>query len=902
MFSCSEDEDPSLVISQIQTAISDIGGSQSITFESNMNWTAKASESWCTISPASGGPSTKSITITTAANDTYDARSCTLTLTAGGLTNTFTINQSSNLGLIVSKDKYELNNDAATIKVEVKANIEYDITISDDWIKKVDTRGLSSTTIQFEIAKNSSYDNREGTITIKQKDGTLTSTIKVYQSQLDAIILSNSTENLSSDKQTLKVELKTNIDYELIIPEVATSWVSYAATRALRTETLTLDIAENEAFEARTTEVYVKNKSTNLSDTLTINQEANLGFTVSKEKFDLTNDASIIEVEVKANFEFDIIISDNWIKKIDTRGLTSTKLQFSIDKNISYDNREGSITIKQRDGVLTSTIKVYQSQQDAIILSNKTEDISNKSQTLEVELKTNIDFEVIIPDAAKSWVSHTETRALKTETLLLNITENEAYTARTTEVYVKNKATNLSDTLTINQKANLGFTVSKEKFDLTNDVSIIDVEVKANFEFDIIISDDWIEKINTRGLTSSKLQFNIAKNSSYDNREGTITIKQKDGALSSTIKVYQSQEDAIILSNKSEDISSKSQTLEVSLKTNVDFEVIIPDVAKSWVSYTPTRALRNETVLLNIAANESDEARSTEIYIKNKITSQQDTFIITQYGNEPNVYWVKKMGTLGTVLNQTQKDTITTMIVKGEINKADFEVMKKQMPELRHIDLKDVKCEGDKIPDEAFGEFYNNPNKNITTVVLPLNIKTIGNYAFGGCSGLIGSLNLPNELTKIDSYAFSDCSSLTGSLKLPTELVTIGRGAFSNCTGFSGSLNLPIGLKKIEEMAFSFCSGFTGSLNLPTKLTHIEKTAFYRCSGFTGVLTLPDSLISIGEWAFLSCNNLTGLVFGNSIVTIYEGAFLYCSNISGNVIFPISLRSIRKDGFAASYK
>ena len=67
------------------------------------------------------------------------------------------------------------------------------------------------------------------------------------------------------------------------------------------------------------------------------------------------------------------------------------------------------------------------------------------------------------------------------------------------------------------------------------------MEVKANYEFDVTVSDDWITKVATRGLTSTKLQFNIAKNKSYDNRAGSITIKQKGGTLTSTINVYQSQ-------------------------------------------------------------------------------------------------------------------------------------------------------------------------------------------------------------------------------------------------------------------------------------------------------------------------------------------------------------------------
>ena len=628
LFSCSEEVVPSITLNQIEFTVSDAAASKSISFESNMNWTAKSSESWCTVSPASGNPSTKSIIATLSANTTYDARSCIVTISVEGLNKTFTIIQNANLGLFVSSDKFQLGNDTATIEVEVTSNFEYDIIISDDWITKANTRSLSSTKHQFAIAKNESYDNREGSITINQKDGTITLIIKVYQSQIDAIILSNKTRDLSSESHALEFELKTNVDFEVIIPEADKSWVSYTGTRALRTETLSLNIAKNETYDARTTEIYVKDKFTALQDTITINQ----------------------------------------------------------------------------------------SQKDAIILSNKIRDISSDSRVLDVELKTNIDFEVIISEADKSWITYTGTRALRSETLLLNIAENKGNTVRSSVIYVKNKETSLQDTLTINQ-----------------------------FE-----------------------QF---------------------------------------------------------------------------------------------------------------------------------VYYVRKMGTLSATLNQTQKDTIRTMIVTGEINESDFEVMKWYMPKLRNIDLKDVKCDGDKIADEAFGG-HQRPNRDITKIILPLSITTIGSKAFMECSGLTGYLVLPNGLVEIEKSAFMGCTGLTGSLTLPDGLITIGNSAFTFCTGLTGSLILPDGLNTIEDWAFAHCKGLTGSLSLHNGLTSIGGYAFYNCTGFTGTLTLPDKLTTIGSNMFEYCSGFTGsLTLPVGLTAIGDRSFSGCSGFTGSLNLPDKLTAIGSAAF-----
>ena len=261
-------------------------------------------------------------------------------------------------------------------------------------------------------------------------------------------------------------------------------------------------------------------------------------------------------------------------------------------------------------------------------------------------------------------------------------------------------------------------------------------------------------------------------------------------------------------------------------------------------------------------------------------------------------YVVQKMGTLGTMLNQIQKDTITRMIVKGEINKADFDVMKMQMPKLKYIDLKDVTCEGNRIPDEAIGGYNKNDrNINISTIILPQSITAIGNSAFMGATGLNGTLTLPKGLKIIEGWAFSRCTGLSGSLILPDGLTRIGNSAFNSCTGFTGSLNLPNGLTVLEEYVFSHCSSFNGTLNLPENLKTIEICAFLYCEGFTGSLILPDGLTTIGGAAFEKCKGLTKLTFGKNIENIDNIAFRYCNNISGSIVFPLKLSTIKDEVF-----
>ena len=71
------------------------------------------------------------------------------------------------------------------------------------------------------------------------------------------------------------------------------------------------------------------------------------------------------------------------------------------------------------------------------------------------------------------------------------------------------------------------------------------------------------------------------------------------------------------------------------------------------------------------------------------------------------------------------------------------------------------------------------PNCNlITKVVIPENIKSIGDYAFYGCTGLT-SVTIGNGVTGIGGYAFSYCMGLT-SVIIPNSVVEIGKYAFND--------------------------------------------------------------------------------------------------------------------------
>ena len=76
----------------------------------------------------------------------------------------------------------------------------------------------------------------------------------------------------------------------------------------------------------------------------------------------------------------------------------------------------------------------------------------------------------------------------------------------------------------------------------------------------------------------------------------------------------------------------------------------------------------------------------------------------------------------------------------------------------------------------------------ITNLVIPNSVTSIGKYAFYGCYGLT-STTIPNSVTSIGLSAFYDCSGLT-SITIPNSVTRIGYSAFENCRGLT-SITIP---------------------------------------------------------------------------------------------------------------
>lgn len=249
---------------------------------------------------------------------------------------------------------------------------------------------------------------------------------------------------------------------------------------------------------------------------------------------------------------------------------------------------------------------------------------------------------------------------------------------------------------------------------------------------------------------------------------------------------------------------------------------------------------------------------------------------------------------------------IQNLKVTGELTEEDFKLLREEMPELRHLNLKDVRLkhilyydgwwnygshEHDLYCDDMLpgGAFYG--NKAIHSMILPSTLKRIGDNAFREMNLMYSTLELPEGVTYIGTNAFAYNGYNGVEMIMPYSLDSICSEAFTHCM-YRCELRLTDNIRYIGPNAFSGwqdggCWNFYGTFHIPSKLTELSSGAFQslgRNGSLQGEIEIPPTITKIPSNIFghfttgmqltqISLANQVSLTIPNSVKVIEDYAF-----------------------------
>ncbi len=892
-------------------------GEQTFSFTTNTAWVVSVASTrnggapWCTVAPTSGNAGSHTIKVTTTPNETYDDRSVTVTLKAGTEVKSFVVSQKQKDAILLTNDKFEVDQEGGTVTVEVKSNVSYTATIGEeckDWIKESNsTRALSTTTKSYTVAMNEDGKKREGSIIFS--DGSLTETVHIYQAGGSIILLSQNDCHVSASGEEITVELRSNCDYEVVMPSV--DWIKETMTRGMSSHTLHYTVAPNDSYDGRKTEIIYRDKSdSSIADTLTILQAQKDAIIISEKEVKVGSEGGTVEVKIDANVDFEMQLPDvEWISETSTRGLSTHKKYLKIAENTGETSRTAEVVFKNTTSGIEETLTISQSAKGKRVkvhvekpgtLSDYIAE-SEKLHIEELEVSGNLggkDIAFIREMAGTYNHANTEGKLVYLNMTEANIVADGEYYLRTssgkeylpTENTIGEHMFSSRGLQTILLPKSV-ISIDDQAFSSCrslNKVVIYENSVKTigmvAFEYCSSLADIVLpEGVTTIGREAFRSCSSL---SHIDLPEGVTTIGH--GTFSGCEKLSN-----VTLPNSLTTIEdfafSGCNGLTITIPDNVESMGILVFDGTGLDITIPGRFLTNMGNPIGLDCKDV------------RVTIAEGTTAIEEYAFRK----------LPGIVSVTIPESVTS------IGHAAFW----QCSGLTDIVIPSSVTE---IGDDAFSECT-----NLANVTLPDGLTLIGEGVFSDCSSLV-DVTIPGTTTTLEFHAFKNCTSLR-SVTIPNSVNTVDApfygcsslsdikvpdylyetsifsgtgitditvpegttvvGSFADCTKLA-SITFPEGIKALTD--FSGCSSLR-AIDIPDGVSVIGSALFRGCANLTKV-TIPNSVVSLEWFAFSDCSSLTRITIPNHIATISSGAFSGCSLLT-NVTLGSGVASIEDIAF-----
>lgn len=389
-----------------------------------------------------------------------------------------------------------------------------------------------------------------------------------------------------------------------------------------------------------------------------------------------------------------------------------------------------------------------------------------------------------------------------------------------------------------------------------------------------IAKGDWEAEAVMDGTEGGKIVVTAPAESST----GRVIVLLSDGESKTIMKTLTFVSGVMNVTTQSQEAAAVGGTVSFELETDLDYEVVIPDDAKEWLSRVETRALRQETLTFSAKANETMEERQAKIELISSGVVVETLLVYQKANLDPTAFVVKvnvtESGMKNTLIlpltgtvdatvdwGDGKTETVTAVnpqhvyeqegeyyvTVTGSVTALGNRLTKtSQSAIVRVIQWGQLGLES---LEEAF---YN--NKGLTQVALPdagafAKVTTVENM-FYNCTLLtavpVGLIDQCTELTSAASL-FSGCSSLT----------SIPEGFFDKCPKIASLASAFKGCKKVTEIP-------DGLLDKLTKVTTVS--SFF--NGCSSLRTVPNDFfksqteVTASGMIFKGCSSLESVPSG----------------------------------------
>ena len=571
----------------VTSGISVESAEQSITlsFSTNVAWSATVSADWLTISPSSGEAGKNSVKVEVEENRTGQPRSATITISDKESMQkvSVTVRQEAlKASLTVSPESLEFSANKGEEMLNVTSNTDWVITKDAEWITLDSDKGKGLATIAAGVTENTSLTSRTGSITVSTSDGSVKKTVSVRQSGADVVFSVDKNEHsVAAAGGDFTVKVTHNIGYKI---NSQPEWVKQPdKANSGNVDTYTFTAEANTSTEAREGIIVFCNDNNECVPVTVKQAGANATLSVSPAELTFTANTESKSLDVTSNTAWTAASGASWAKLNKTNGSGNAQIAVTAEENTAITQRSATITIKTADGKASATVKVTQSAANVIFSVDKNEhSVAAAGGDFTVKVTRNIGYKI---NSQPEWVKQTgKVPSGNTDTYTFTAEANTSTEAREGVIVFCNDNNECIQVTVKQAGAKASLSVSPAELTFTAKPESKSFSVSSNTDWSVASSADWVKIGTTSGSGNSHVTASAEENTATTQRTATITLKTTDGKATATIKVTQNPADVVFsIDIKEFSIDAKGEEITIKIKHNSAYSVkSMPD----WVNQT----------------------------------------------------------------------------------------------------------------------------------------------------------------------------------------------------------------------------------------------------------------------------------------------------------------------------
>ena len=636
-----------------------------------MEWIAAETSDWVTLT-SSSGINSGTVIAAYQANSSTTPRSCTITITASGATEspqTVTVYQAGTTpSLAVTPSNRSVSHTAGTTTFAVTNSgngaMEWTATETGDWVTLTSSSGTNSGTITAEYQANDSTSPRSCTITITAPDASASpQTVTVYQAgTIPVLSVTPDTRNVNSDfgSTTFAVSNSGSGTLNWVAAE-SSDWVTLSDSTGTNSGTITANYQANDSKSPRSCTITITaSDATGGPRSVTIYQAGttpDLSVTPSSRSVSYTSGSTTFSVSNSGSgaMIWSASESSDWVTLSDDSGINSGTITANYQVNESTVSRTCIITVTASDATDSpQNITITQAGTAPVLSINPdNRDVSYTSGSTTFSV-TNSGSGTMSWTASETsdWVTLSDDSGTNTGTITANYQSNDSPISRTCIITVSaSDVTGGVQNITINQagtKAVLSVTPANRDVGFDSDVATFTVSNTGSGVMNWIASgsNDWVTLSDSTGTNGGAITASFQTNNSPLPRSCVITIIASDAKSDATgspktITINQAGTKAVLSvtpANRDVGFDSDVTTFTVS-NTGSGVMNWIASGSNDWVTLSDSTGTNGGAITASFQTNSSTLPRSCVITIiasdaASDATGSPQTITINQAGTK----------------------------------------------------------------------------------------------------------------------------------------------------------------------------------------------------------------------------------------------------------------------------